>query len=37
LKPLFGIYDKYKVGIGIKAGKAENSKKKLDISTISIM
>jgi hypothetical protein len=35
LKPLFGIYDKYKVGIGIKAGKAENSNKKLDISTIS--
>jgi hypothetical protein len=36
LKPLFGIYDKYKVGIGIK-GKSGKFKEKLDISTISIM
>jgi hypothetical protein len=33
---LYLVYMKYKVGMELK-GKAENSKKKLDISTISIM
>jgi hypothetical protein len=36
LKPLFGIYDKYKVGIELKREKRK-IQRKLDISTISIM